>query len=184
MKLLPDPPPRATVPLPGQTQTTNLDPPDPSAPYRGWYPRWWLLSAIFCSIFIALFTLFQPYICSLRASLTPLCQINTWNDWREYVVVAGIWALYLIGWLLGLLFGFSTIEVTQPHRSAIATALRSMSEFKTIYEPIYIVGTLAFFTIVVCWYFNWYQPIFFAYSSIVVFVAVCCFMYRSDPLDR
>ncbi|MHB8596820.1 MAG: hypothetical protein ACYDER_08415 [Ktedonobacteraceae bacterium] len=181
---LPLAPPRAPTPPPGQNQTTNNQLLDPTAPYRGWYPRWWLLSAIFCSILIALFTIFQPFICSAKASLAPLCQINSWSDWREYLVVAVIWLVFLTGWLVGLVFGFRAIEVTKPYRSGISSVLRAMSEFKTIYGLIYILGTLAFFAIVVRWYLNWYQSIVFAYCSIVVFVAVSCFMYRCDPEER
>ncbi len=177
----------ASAPAPGQNQATNnqlLNPLDPSAPYRGWYPRWWLLSAIVCSILIALFTTFQPFICSMKASLAPLCQINSWSDWREYLVVAVIWLVFLIGWYIGLVFGFRTIEVTKPHRNGISSVLHAISEFKTIYGLLYILGTLAFFAIVVRWYLNWYQSIVFAYCSIVVFVAVSCFMYRCDPDER
>ena len=184
MKYMPTPPPKATTPLPGQTQPAQPRKPDLSAPYRGWYPRWWLLSAIFCGIIIGLFTVFQPAICTARPSFGWVCQINTWNDWREFLVVAVIWAIFLVGWLLGFMFGVSTIEVTQPHRPFIAVALRAMSEFKTIYEPLYIMGTLAFFAIVVCWYRNWYQSTVFGYCSIVVFVAVSCFMYRCKLEER
>jgi MFS family permease len=185
MKIYPTPSPTTPASPANQAPTMNNPPlPDLSAPYRGWYPRWWLLSAIFCSIATALFIQFQPIICSLRSSTSPLCQIDSWTDWREFAVVAVIWMIFLLGWLVALVYGFSTIEVSRQHRTGIATVLRAMSEFKTIYGLIYIFSTVAFFSIVVCWYLNWYRSIVFGYTSIVVFVGATCFMYRCTPEAR
>lgn len=159
-------------------------PPDPSAQYRGWYPRWWLLSAFFCYIFFGGAMLLQPVLCLGRLSASAACQFSTWTDWRQGIVVIVIWFLFLVGWVFSHILGVRYIERTQAQRTAVGSALRLISEFKIVYPPLYIYGMLAFAAIVAVWITNRFESVFFALSSITVFVVNSCYLYTRQPEDR
>jgi hypothetical protein len=169
------------LPIQGQ----NEIPPDPSARYRGWYPRWWLLSAYCCYIFFGGAMLLRPVLCLGSLSTSIACQFSTWTDWqRQMIVVAFIWVLFLIGWLISHILGVRYIELSQGERTAVGSAVRTISEFKIIYPPLYIYGIVAFVAIVVAWMTNHVQSVFFALASITVFVVNSCYLYTRQEEDR
>jgi hypothetical protein len=91
--------------------------PSPGRQRRGWYPRWWILSAFFCGFLIGLFYLIVPNsVCLKNASALPLCQLNSWNDWRQIVAVAAVWLIFLLGWLVAYTFGLGPIEIPSPKK--------------------------------------------------------------------
>lgn len=182
----PAPPPGPPPPLADQITPDELNEvnADPGLPYRGWYPRWWLLSGIVCSILIGVLALLQPILCGGRLSGGLLCQVNTWQDWRQGLVVALIWAIFLLGWLLSYLYGVNTIEISQGQRTPIAHFLRTISEFKTTSFLLTIYGTLALISIIVTWYFNRFQPAAYALASIAVFIASSGYMHSRKPEER
>src|SRR6516162_8443164 len=75
-------------------------PPDLARPYRGWYPRWWFLSALLCGLLIGGSELASKFICTGQTEQTLFCQFDTWTDpGRQTLVVLAIWLLFLAGWL-------------------------------------------------------------------------------------
>ncbi len=167
-------------PLPG----IDSNPQDPAVRYRGWYPRWWLLSAIFCFFFVGMLALIQSLTCRVAVSGGLLCQINTSVGWQQGTIVALIWILFLFGWLIAYVFGVGTIEVTQQHRTAIVTIIRSISDFKIVYVILYLYSPLALLSIFITWHFNRFDPITFALSSMLLFLASACFLNNRGPLER
>ncbi|MGH2497931.1 MAG: hypothetical protein ACRDIV_24785 [Ktedonobacteraceae bacterium] len=173
---------QTAIPL-GQGQVGML--PDPSARYRGWYPRWWLLSAFFCYLLFGGAMLLRPVLCLGFFSTSVACQFSTWTDWqRQIVVVLFIWAVFLIGWLVSHILGVRYVELAQGERTAVGSAVRIISEFKIIYPPLYIYGMLAFAAIVVTWITNHFESVFFALASITIFVVNSCYLYTRQLEDR
>ena len=167
----------------GQGQIGLL--PDPSARYRGWYPRWWLLSAFLCYILFGGAMLLRPVLCLGFFSTSVACQFSTWTDWqRQIVVVLFIWVVFLIGWLVSHILGVRYVELAQGERTAVGSAVRIISEFKIIYPPLYIYGMLAFAAIVVTWITNHFESVFFALASITIFVVNSCYLYTRQLEDR
>jgi len=181
---LPQASPTRPIPPVAQNQAIDTNVPDAGAAKRGWFPRWWLLSALFCCVLVGFVAVLLPVICSARASKAFLCQVNTWTDWQQGIIVGGIWLLFLIGWVIAHVFGVGTIEVSREYRGSIANILRTISEFETTYVLLYIYGVLAFWAIVIMWYLNRFQSAAFALCSLIVFVGSSCFLYRHSPSDR
>lgn len=160
-------------------------PPDPGQPYRGWYPRWWLLSALLCAVVIGLLRVLQPVICAGRLAQSQLCGINTWTDWRQGLIVAAIWLMFLLGWLAAYVFGVGIIEISQKHRRTPAVrVIRALSEFRALHVLLLIYGIVALCVIIVTWFLNVFQPVGYALSCIVVFVGNSSFLYRREPGER
>jgi hypothetical protein len=175
-------PPPATTAQPDPVPTL----PDLARPYRGWYPRWWLLSAFLCGLLIGGSELTSKFICTGQTDQTVFCQFDTWTDpGRQTLVVLCIWLLFLTSWLLAHLLGVGTIEIYKFQRGPIASIFASISEFGPIYILTVIYGVLAFCYIVVIWYLGQYfNALAFSFASILVFVAISCFLYRQTPTER
>jgi hypothetical protein len=195
----PQPPQQQPMPplLPQQTpnvpQTTTTEEvaeatqlPDLAEPYRGWYPRWWLLSALTCGALIGGLELASKFVCTGgEAEQTLLCQFETWTDpGRQTLIIGVVWLLFLLLWFPAHIFGVSYIEIYKK-RGPIANTFAVISEFGPIYILILIYGTLAFCYIVVIWYLGQYfNPIAFSLASLIIFVAISCFLYRQPPAQR
>ena len=157
---------------------------DPGRNFRGWFPRWWLLSALFCSVLIGLIALLLTSTCATRSSAL-LCQMAQWTDVRQEIPVVVAWVVFLIGWIIAHIYGVIYIEVDRQTRSPIAQLLRTISEFETTYALLYIYAGIAFWLIVLMWYFNRLQTAAFIICSLVVFVGGSCFLhFRRSPADQ
>lgn len=178
-------PPPGNPPIPGAANAATVTAAaDPGHDYRGWFPRWWLLSALFCSILIGLIALMVSSTCASRSSAV-LCQMAQWTDVRQEIPVGVAWLVFLIGWIIAHIFGVIYIEVDRQIRSPIAQLLRTISEFETTYTLLYIYAGIAFWLIVLMWYFNRLQTAAFIICSLVVFVGGSCFLYtRRSPADQ
>ena len=149
--------------------------------YSGWYPRWWLLSAIFCALLIGTLKLVEYWTCAPPTAL--LCQIDSWTDWRQEVVIGIIWLIFLLGWRLAFILGVKPIEIAK-QRSPIAGFFREISQFEAIYFLLLTYGIIAFICIIAICISNHFNPTIFAFASIVVFVANCSFFYKISLEER
>lgn len=183
------PPPGPTMAMtppagPARTAITSTVP-DHGARWRGWYPRWWLLSAVCCSLLIGMIAVTLPYFCSGNAASVPIfCALTSWTGWQQSFIVDSIWLLFALGWLLWYVYGTVHIEVDRQSRSFVAHVLRAISEFETTYRLLYITAGLAFVIILFMWYFSRFQLGAFAICSLLIFVAQCCFIYRIPRDER
>src|SRR6266540_2176197 len=127
------------APGPGQAIDQNV--PDVTRRYRGWYPRWWFLSAIFCALLIGAQKLIEYLACTPHSSIL-LCQIDTWNDWRQEIVVGILWLIFLAGWFCSYIFGVGPIEITR-QRSPIMRMFKAISQVSTVSFLLLIYGAIA-----------------------------------------
>jgi hypothetical protein len=167
---------------PGSAQAIDQNVPDVAHRYRGWYPRWWFLSAIFCALLIGALKLVEYLACTPRSSIL-LCQIDTWNDWRQEIVVGTLWLIFLAGWLCAFIFGVGPIEITR-QRSSITRMFRAISQVGTVSFLLLIYGAIAFVAIIISWLANHFNPTLFAFASIIIFTANCNFLYGRLPEER
>lgn len=152
--------------------------------FIGWYPRWWILSATFCALLIGIWSLFTTIVCGANtASKSSFCQMNTWTDWRQAVVVAVVWIIFLLGWLAAFALGVGPIEIRRSH-SPTVLFFTSISEYRPIYFFLYMLGVFALGCTIIFWAVNRLQPLTFALYSIVIFVANSCFLYYRQPAER
>lgn len=153
-------------------------------PFRGWYPRWWLLSAFFCSCLIGLVLLLQLNLCSGTSTDSNACQFTNWqNDWRQVAVVGVLWVVFLLIWLLTYIFGVRPVEFKRSHHP-FALFIRSISEFRAIYPLIMFYGIVAFLIILLMCYEKKVSTLVFTLCSIVLFVANSYFFYPMQPRER
>jgi hypothetical protein len=176
---LPSQPPGAQNPPPPQQQAI----PDRTRPYRGWYPRWWLLAALLCALLIGLVQVLQVPLCKNDFAASNFCTFTTWTDWRQIVVIASSWVLMGLFWLITFLTGVGPIEVKRS-RDDLPRFIRWISEFKAVGNlfPIYAFFALAAF--ITMYWLNTVPTLTFVLCSIVLFVANCFFFYKQDPLSR
>jgi len=157
--------------------------------YSGWYPRWWLLSAIFCTLLIGTLRLIKYLTCTSTQSTALLCQIDSWTnwtnwtDWRQEIVVGIIWLIFLLGWLFAFKLGVGPIEIAK-QRSPITKFFRAISQFETIYLLLLVYGIIALACILIICGFGKFNPIVFSLASIVVFIANCSFLYKRSLEGR
>lgn len=151
--------------------------------FRGWYPRWWILSGIFCSLLIGIWSLFTTFICKGTSSASTFCQISTGMDWQQVIGVAVIWGFFLLGWGTAFAFGVGPIEIRRSH-SPTAQFFTSISQYRPVYFFLYLLGVFALGCIIIFWALNRLQPLPFALYSIVIFVANSCFLYYRHQDER
>lgn len=168
------------APGPGQAIDQNV--PDVTRRYRGWYPRWWFLSAIFCALLIGALKLIEYLACTPHSSIL-LCQIDTWNDWRQEIVVSILWLIFLAGWFCSYIFGVGPIEITKQH-SPIMRMFKAISQVGPVSFLLLIYGAIAFVGIIISWLTNHFNPTLFALASIIIFTANCNFLHRRLPEER
>jgi len=149
--------------------------------YSVWYPRWWLLSAFFCTLLIGILKLIEYWTCTPPTAL--LCQIDSWTDWRQVIVVGIIWLIFLLGWLFAFNLGVRPIEIAK-QQSPITRFFRAISQFGTISLLLLVYGIIALACIIVIWVFNRFNPTIFALASIIIFVANYNFLYKRSLEER
>src|SRR5438552_3563787 len=127
--------PTAALPDPQQGQNAGSNRLDISRPYRGWYPRWWLLSAFFSSLMIGIWALVGHFVCGPATTANALiCQVQVWSDWRICLPVVAIWVLFLLGWLIAFMLGTGPLEISKQKNNPITNFLRVVSDFQPIYS--------------------------------------------------
>ena len=151
--------------------------------YRGWYPRWWLLSALYCAVLIGLIRLLQSFMCVNQATASPFCQLDSWTDWRQGMVVALVWLIFLLGWLLTYVFGVKPIEFKQS-RAPLPSFLKAISQFRAVYILLLIYAVVALCAIIVMWLLRAFHPLTFALYSVIIFVANSHFFHRMEREGR
>lgn len=150
----------------------------------GWYPRWWLLSALFCSVIIgAGMLLWSPVICPIGPHLTraPICVLPTWPF---PIQVALIWLLFGILGFAAFVLGVGPIEVPRLQRHRIAIIFMSISQFGPLRWLLFIQGGIALLLILIMWVFDHSPPVAFGILSIVVFLANSALLYHRSPDER
>lgn len=180
-----------TPPLQNQWAQWNQPAPDPqvnaqgeqananaplnvTAPYTGWYPRWWLLAAFCCSIIISLGQLlWQPVICS--NDTLPLC---SFVDRFSYLMILPMWLLFLAFWYGIFVVSVGHVEFPRRGRNTYGNFVRNISQFHSLSTLIIIQGFIAFVLLNVLWWINRTTPLAFAMLTIVAFVGHCCLFYR------
>ncbi len=187
------PPPLSSNPSP-TTVTQQGQPPatppeeeeeviDRGRPFRGWYPRWWLLSALFCALLIGVVQSLQVYLCHDTLASSNFCQFSSWTDWRQALVIGVLWLLFLLMWLPGYLFGTGPIEIDQAH-DFISGAVRSISQFRSVYALLLIYALISFIALILMWRFQSVPSLAFVLCSIGLFVTNCHFFYRKSPGEQ
>jgi hypothetical protein len=168
------------VPDPNQRVDRNV--PSIVRSRGGWYPRWWILSAFFCSLVI-MFGSLTWYLspCSTPGNFNFLCYFATWHPlWQ----VLFTWLIFLIFWAIALLLGIGAIEVPRRERSRFAVFFRSVSEFGPLHPLLLFYGFFALCGLIAMWYMGRTTPLAFATTSIVVFVANCSFFQRRSGREQ
>ena len=151
-----------------------------TTPYRGWYPRWWLLSAFCCSIIVALgAVLWRPVMCRDETAL--LCGIV---DRASFIMIIPIWLLFLGLWYGIFAFSIGPVEFTQRGSSNFGSFVRTASQFRSRRVFIVLQGLLAFVLVNVLWWLNRTTPLAFAMLTIVAFVGHCCFFHQLEVNQR
>jgi len=167
----------------------NADPiPDAVGRRGGWYPRWWIISSLFCTaVVIGGYLLWnrQGAPCMIHGAFAGLCQANSWPEWgQDLLVIPGIWLIFLFFWVIALMFGTPAIEIPRPRYGIIARAFRAISEFGPVQPILLFYGLVALFGIILMWWYQRFDPATFALAAIVVFVAHCSFFHTLDPQQR
>ncbi|HTK12124.1 MAG TPA: hypothetical protein VL485_33440 [Ktedonobacteraceae bacterium] len=148
---------------------------------RGWYPRWWLLAALTCSIVvIVLALLWTPVICK-GLSQPGICQFP---DLFYPLQVAIIWLFFLALWWPFMAFGIPLVEIPAGSENVIGEAARRMTEFGALRPMILIQGLIAFIIINVMWWLDKSPPIAFALLGMIVFLAHCSETYHTRAENR
>ena len=182
-------------PLPTATTTIAATPPlappvppavhNPSVSFIGWYPRWWFLSALSCLSLVALVYLLQPYVCKGRIAGSLLCQFSQWTDWREGLVIASIWLLFLLFWVAFMILGIRPLELTSASRkSLIARFLVTISQVRPVYVLLLIYSGLALIFLGAMWLRGFFHPAAYAACWMLLFVTNSAFFHRLAPRDR
>ncbi len=179
---LPSPPTAPRRPI-------NADVPDVVRTRRGWYPRWWLLSAYLCTLIVvvgALLWAFAP--CNMHGSFNSLCEGHAWQPWQ---IVASIWAVFLVSYFLFLIFGMGPIEMPayapdeqKQQSDDFIRFLKAISEFGPMSTMLILYGFVVLIGIFLMWFLNGLQPAIYALATIYVFVAHCCDFHRRSAGDR
>ncbi len=156
---------------------------DPTKPFRAWYPRWWLLSAMLCAVLVGGILLLQSLGCKGRFANSFPCQFGNWPDWRQEATVVIVWAVFLLGWLILYVSCVTPIEFKHS-RAAWPRLLGSLSHFRAVYSLLYIYAGLAFCAIILMWIVKAIRPLPFAICTIIVFVANAQFFHRIRPQQR
>lgn len=177
-----------TMPVGPQTtgQSQTQQPPQDSSrtrQFRGWYPRWWLLSAMFCGLLLGLLLLSQVIVCKGGQTAALLCQVGNWTDWRAGGSVVLVWVIFLLGWLVTYINFVKPIEFKDSH-ALLPRFLRTVSQFRAVYSPLLIYAGMALCGIGFMQILKSVHPLAFAFCTIVVFVANCQFFNRISPLQR
>jgi ABC-type multidrug transport system fused ATPase/permease subunit len=168
---------------PDPDQVIDQDIPDITRRYRGWYPRWWFLSAIFCALLIGSFKLTEYLTCRPSEATRFLCQIDTQDAWEQVIVVAVIWLIFLLGWLIAFLFGVRPIEITR-QQDAATRFFRALSQSSIVDFLLLVYAIIAFACILVIWLSEHFNAIEFALASLIIFVASCNILYKREPGER
>lgn len=177
------PPAVATQPLaPTQRQLQPPPSPDPGKGFRGWYPRWWLLSAFLCGALIGFVQLTQTLFCGSPA-VSPLCQFNSWTDWRQGAIVGVVWLIFILGWFAFYTFGVVPIEI-QRARDPLTSFLRAISQYRSVYALLLVFSFFALLVIFATWLLNLFNALAFALLSLIIFVTNAHFLYRKPAEDR
>jgi hypothetical protein len=176
-----------TIPIGGPAAGQPQSPPPLNAgrtqQFRGWYPRWWLLSAMFCGVLLGLLLLSQRIVCQGGQTTALLCQVGNWTDWREGGSVALIWVIFLLGWLVTYVNFVRPIEFKHSH-APLPRFFKWISQFRAVYSPLLIYAGMALCGIIFMLILKSFHPLAFAFCTIVVFVANCQFFHRITPLQR
>ena len=176
-----------TIPIGGQTtgqpQSQLSSQASRTQQFRGWYPRWWLLSAMFCGLLLGLLLLSQAIVCQGGQATALLCQVGNWTDWRAGGSVVFVWVIFLLGWLVTYVNLVRPIEFKNSH-ALLPRFFKSISQFRAVYSPLLIYAGMALFAIVFMQILKSVHPLAFAFCTIVVFVANCQFFNRITPLQR
>lgn len=165
---------------PNPNQEVNRDGPNVVRHRGGWYPRWWIISAFFCSTLIIFTILFGRFLPCFTTNAY-LCHVDTWYPVLQVLL---IWSIFIIFWWLALLFGLGPIEVPGRERSQIARFFRSVSEFGPLHLLLMIYGSVALCGLAAMWLLDRTTPLAFAVASIVVFVANCSLFQQSTGRER
>lgn len=184
-------PPPGGTPSPGGTgsaggsgPTANTVVADLPSQLRGWYPRWWLLSAIGSYIFVLLVIGLRYGACAVVQSDQGICRSDNPTSWQQQAMIVGaIWLLFLLGWLFSYAFGFGPLEVVKQGDS-LTRFLRSMTQFTPIYSLLLTYAGISLISIIVFWRLNYFQPVAYALACIVIFVAISCLLHRTPPENR
>lgn len=170
--------------LPDQNQGINRNVPNIARGKLGWYPRWWIISALLSSIVIVLIALIAPYsTCTLQGPFHFVCDFNGWNPIFQ---VLCIWALFGVFWLLAVALGVRAIEVPrrEHERSALAKFFRSLSQFGSLHSLLLFYGLIAIGLLFTMWWMQKTTFLAFSFASIVAFVANCSFFQRISRRQR
>jgi len=182
----PQPPPNGPPPAVTATQPLNQNVPQNIARKRGWYPRWWILSAVFCAILVSAIWLLQRYVCDIRHSNALICHVDSWNQWwQQELVVLTLWVLFALGWLGAYCFGVGTVEVNEDKRGVLANIVKKLSDHGPIRNLLFLYGLALLFALVILWFLKYpMQPVGFAFVCIIIFIANCCFLYGQEPASQ
>lgn len=157
---------------------------------RGWYPRWWILSALFINASVVVCYLCWWYIpCHAQDpnSLDVVGYVCTnvgHINWPPWLQIVAIWLLFLLGWLVAYLFGMRPLERLDTRRGLMSKFLRAISNFHGLRMVLIVYGGLTSLFILFLLLGRHLQPISFALGSIIVFVGICAFFYSPVPRQR
>lgn len=166
-----------------------VPPPDVTRTRDGWYPRWWLLSALFC-IFLATCGYFLWFYMPCSTGIAIVDNILGWFcrwsilSWPGWLQIGAIWLIFGIGWLVALVFGYRPLESPGHRRGPTALFFRSLSNFAAIRGLLIFYGGVTFFVLLVVVLARRAQPIPFALQAIVIFVGACTLFYRRPQPTR
>lgn len=170
-----------------QNQARDRDVVDIGRGRRGWYPRWWILSALFINATAVVCYLCWWYIpCHAQDPnsfdiVGYVCDSVGHTSLPPWLQIGAIWLLFLLGWLVAYLFGMRPLERLDQRRGLVARFLRNISNFHGLRLVLVIYGGLTSLFILFLMLGRHLQPVPFALGVIIVFVGVCAFFYNPTP---
>lgn len=154
--------------------------------YAGWYPRWWLLAALFSALLLAAGVgLWNSLLCptDITTNKALICHLT---DTTDFLQISLIWLLFLAFWLLSFTFGVKWIELPhpRPRTQHIQKKVQQMTAFQTVQSALVLQGIIACGMLVLLWWQNSLPAIPFALLSICAFISHCSLFYQRTTEKR